>query len=925
MKMRKLFTDLLVICSFLQPVFSQVSPPPRAQRPSAARSGQPAFMQKLKSYEETPFATKAVMKNGLTVIVHEFHAFPVVSITSYVRGGYAFESAENAGVSDVLARVFFRGTTNRSGAVVGKEIKAMGATAVSEASYDQIRHELICPAPQWKRGLEIQSDSLINLALDPAEVRRAAEGGLYAAAVRKPDSRNEGWIGGLEMELPRGSGGPSRTGSGTQEPGPSLDMVKEYFKSRYSATDVTVVIAGDITASDILAEAVKFFEKARSSPSKAAEPAESRAGKGFRYMENRGYFRNPQVVFTYRVPSFSTADYPGLEVLSCILGTGEASVLSQNLRMRKRLALDVSSALVFFAGSGFLQLNVEAEAGNIDKSEIGLLTEVELLRHQEPDDEAMERAFSMLEQRHWSRLQSVSGRSRAIFYFESQGDWKKIHQYLQRIRQVKPAEISRLAAKYLQLGNCSLLENMPVSAEARGLTSETALQTFQGLIEPATEQAAAEHEKESIPAVKMPEAPPAYKLNEIRYAYKKASVLRGPEILMREDHSLPLLHLGFFYPGGRLMEKKDEAGLSLLLINAILAGTKEKGPREVRRQFELYGAEVTPVAGGDFFGVKITALSRNIEGVLELLADILQNPALSEEELSKVKEGLITSLKPTGETSRARADDLLMTSLFPDFPYSWSAAQVGQNLSRFTPEAVREWHARNIHNRKPVVIIIGDTQGTTLAGFFVRRFSGSRFQDLKIPDGFPRPLEAPLKVEEKCDSGPDLAVLGFQAPPEGDEDSYALEVMQNLMAGEGGRLTEQLRDTQGTAIEALFQYLPNVKGGVIVAGGYSAAGKGDKTRESIQAELSKFADNPFLYRDFRSALNGAITDYWISQQNRHEQILELARSLIAGRGLDAVLDHVSRLQDVKQEDLPELARRIFSPARSVAVRLVGRQ
>jgi hypothetical protein len=107
MKIKTVVAVFFAICCAAQTGLAQGSAVPRPQRPAPPRSGQPAFMMKLKAFDETPFATKAVMKNGLTVIVHEFHAFPVASLTSYVRAGIAYENAENAGVSEAMARLFF--------------------------------------------------------------------------------------------------------------------------------------------------------------------------------------------------------------------------------------------------------------------------------------------------------------------------------------------------------------------------------------------------------------------------------------------------------------------------------------------------------------------------------------------------------------------------------------------------------------------------------------------------------------------------------------------------------------------------------------------------------------------------------------------------------------------------------------------------
>ncbi len=912
------FTVLAAVC------FPQIrqAPRPRRQGPPPRAPG-PAYLQRLKALEETQYVTKAVLKNGLTFMVYEFHALPVATVSTYVKTGYVDETDETAGLSEVVARMFFRGTTTRPSGTMGRDVKALGGALESVASYDHMTHDLVVPAAQWKKALEIQADAFVNSVMDPADLKRAVELTLAGAKRQSEDPAASSQQKLLEIGL--GQSGPGRGPIGSEQTLRNLTSEKalEYLKAHYTASRTTIVVAGDVLTSEVLAEGVKLYDTARPDPAKVEHQVQPAAPQGFHYLEQRGPTRLPRILFGFPVAPESAADAAGLEVLHTILGLGQASRIPARWRDQKKVIINGSTALETYGKTGYLLISFEVEPKDIDRAEIGILTELELIKREEPDDEDMARALAQLEREYWLNLQTVSGRAHTLERFEAQGDWKKMNQYLSRLKQVKAADVKRLAEEYLSLEHCSLVEYLPGESEARNLSAEAAFKTFQELLPSAVEQEIGEREKETVPAVKVPEASGAFKPSEVRFPFQQASILRGPTLVIREDHTLPLIQMGFFFPGGRLLEKKGNEGVTALMLGTMLRGTREKGVREINRQMDLYGAEMIPVVDRDYFGVRLSVLSQNIEPALELLAEMIQSPGFSDEELAHQKAMQSALIREEELCAARHASELLDGGLFKDSPYALAPYGNVATLASITPPMVKEWYNSTVHNKKPVVVIIGDTQGTSLAEFFVRRFSGSRFQDTKLPEEFAKPLTSRALVEANLGTGASRLILGFQAPPIGDEDSYALAVLGELLAGEGGRLVEQLVYSQGLAYDVSFRYGAYVRGGSVQIGVTASSADEDKCAKALESELKKLLDGPITYREYRSAVNATIGAYGISQQDKMHQINQTARDLISGATLESAQDVVTRVQDVKEEDLPDVARRILNLNNSVTVRLHG--
>ena len=923
MRIARWVSALLIFCPISAQCFAQTRPIPRQTRSTPPRPAAPAYMQKLRHFEENQVATKGVLKNGLTVIVQEFRAFPVAALLTYIRSGSLDESPEVAGISEVIGRMFYGATTNRGPGITAREIKAMGGLVDCEVSFDHSSYGLTVPAAQWKKALEIQADALLNPLVDPEELKKAIELTLGELRLRMEDPTSITRAKLLEITYgPRGVGRGPLGGVETLR-GLNQQKVLTYFRTHYSAPQVVLLIVGDVNAADVLNEAVRLYEKASGAPKPETRARTEPTGE-FHYSEIRGGTANPVLSFGFPSPPAESPEFPGMEVLRCLLGVGKASLLNSRMAAEKGTIVGGSAEMIVLPDAAYLAVRMEVEPKNIDRSEIALLTELELLKKEEPAADDLERAQSQLEREYWESLETAGGRVRMLAKFEALGDWKKMTQYVSRFRAVKAPDIPRLAQKYLKLDRTALVEYMPEGSEPRNLTSDASFRTLHELLPSAVEQAEADREKEVIPAVTMPEPSAPFRPSEIKYNMQKASILRGPELYIREDHTLPLIHLGFFYQGGRLQETKDNEGITELMLGVMLRGSKERPASLLFRQLELFGGELTPVVDRDYFGIEMTVLSRNIEPAIELLKDFFLNPIFDEDSFPLQKTMQLDWIRedayPSGEAALRMAE----SALFKGFPYSLSAPGTEASVNALTTASVRQWYSNTIHNRKPMIVIVGDTQGTNLAGFFVKNFSGSRFVDTKLSEGFPKLPESKASLEKDRGRGASLVLLAFQAPPYGDEDSYATLVLCGLLDGVGGRLKDQLRDAQGIAYDTGFGYDRGIRGGYVFARMATAPANEELSIKSLEAELHKVLDSPILYRDYRSAVNAAVAAFWIAQQDRFVQIRTLVRSLQSGHGLDGVLEFPGRIQDVRQDELLDIARRIFNFDKSVTVRLHGK-
>jgi len=112
------------------------------------------------------------LENGLTVLLYESHAAPVVAFQAWVGVGSADEAAEEAGIAHVFEHMLFKGTDRRGVGQIAQEIEAAGGEINAWTSFDQTVYHLVLASRYFDTGLDILADAVQHSSFDPGELER---------------------------------------------------------------------------------------------------------------------------------------------------------------------------------------------------------------------------------------------------------------------------------------------------------------------------------------------------------------------------------------------------------------------------------------------------------------------------------------------------------------------------------------------------------------------------------------------------------------------------------------------------------------------------------------------------------------------------------------------------------------------------------
>ncbi|MDX2042647.1 MAG: pitrilysin family protein [Acidobacteriota bacterium] len=670
---------------------------------------------------------------------------------------------------------------------------------------------------------------------------------------------------------------------------------------------------------------------------------EESAQDKLRYGNARADIGQSLVTFGYRTPSFK-ADKEGLketavlEVLSAVLGLGDGSRLSQGLRdgLASRDKLSVASATSFsyqkLPGFGMLVGQIRVEPERIDRAEAEYFREIERFRRELISEGELQRAKSLLEKLHFDSMGNFETDAELLAGYQARfGDWKTFDSRLTRVRAVTAQDVQQAAAKYLTLSAMTVAEYEPRTAIARTFTPEKFAELAATFAPAVVQPINATDVKPALALKTFAQGAERNQVSEgqniviaaVPLPIKDYSVLRGSRAYVREDKSLPLISISVLFQGGRLVEEQASSGTTELMLRAMARSTTTRKSDLIAHELESYGGQLRVVNEPDFFGFTLDVLSRNAENAVKLLLEIVETPYFGKEEIAREKTILLADQLNSRDDDAARADELLRASLYPGHPYGLPRFGLAEVVKAATEEKLEEWHNKTIKRQYPLLMIVGDTDGSALVS---RIFSeGLKRGELDKALKVNLPPLAGSGAEKTEQRGRTLAtqVVGFRlgsaSPPQQanqPDDFFTMTMLATLAST--GKLSEKLRTELGLVDSLTIQYQPRLASSGFNMLFATSPENEAKAREQLQAELQRLAALP-ADDEFEFSRNATIGRYAIALQSHPVRALEYSRAVFFGRKASEIEAQPDAIRAIKKADLKRAAESLKLEGRGVVL------
>jgi zinc protease len=358
--------------------------------------------------------SRFVLPNGLTVILHEDHSTPIVSVNIWYHVGSGRERPGRTGFAHLFEHIMFEGSGHVPEGKFDEWLEAAGGDNNASTSSDRTNYWENTPSNALELALFLESDRMAYLldAMSPAKV----DGQRDVVKNERRQSYENRPYGMADIAIDENlypSDHPYHwptIGSMEDLSAASYEDVVSFFKEYYTPRNASLVIAGDINSAQTKKLVEKWFSDVP--PGSAVPPIAPPVA--FLSQEKRLVLEDkvqlPRLYMAWLTPALFTPGDAELDVLASILAGGKNSRLYKRLVYDLQIAQDVSAFQASRPLGSSFQIITTARSGHtLGELEKVIQEEIDRIKNEPPTERELQRAVNQFEAGFLNRLERVGG------------------------------------------------------------------------------------------------------------------------------------------------------------------------------------------------------------------------------------------------------------------------------------------------------------------------------------------------------------------------------------------------------------------------------------------------------------------------------------------------------------------------------------
>ncbi len=706
---------------------------------------------------------RTVLPNGVTLVLKPDRSAALASVQVWVKTGSIHEGAHlGAGLSHYLEHMLFKGTPRRAGREISATVQAHGGYINAYTTFDRTVYYIDLPSEHTAVAIDVLADAVLNSTLPADEVAKEKDVILREIAMTKDDPENRLWDTLFATAFREHPYRQPIIGHREVFAASTREDLAGYYRSRYVPNNLVVVIVGDIDLAATRRAVEQHFgaaPRARLAPVLVpAEPLQlaPRAEHRFEDVEIT------RAALAWPIPGLTHDDAPALDLLAMVLGSGDSSVLWHEIRERRGLVHSIDATswnpgtgglfCVFFTADPDKRLPaMDAIGATLARCAARGFTTAQLRK-----------AIRQLVVSEINVRKTMSGQASRLGAAEVVvGDLDYSRSYFERLRVIKPAELRRVARRYLVPSRLTAVSLNPAAARATTAAEATA----------------------SAP---LPD-------------FEEIKLPNGARLLLQPDRHLPNLHLRFVMQGGPLYEAPGRRGTTALLATMLTKDTRRRTSAQVAQFIEEVGGSFYPFSGNNSLGVAVEVLPPDLARALAVLEEAVCAPAFRAATFRQERDTQAAALQQDADDVVTLARKRLRERFFGSHPLAFDAQGQERSVRELSTDDLVTLHRR---------LCVGPNVALAVAGDFDPRKLLPRLKALlaKIPRGAAPSSAAafagPAEVGDFVEQQPrEQAVVGqaFPGTRVNAADFFVGEVADELFSGMASRLFERVREEKGLA------------------------------------------------------------------------------------------------------------------------------
>jgi len=769
--------------------------------------------------------------NGMNVLLLQDNASPVATVQIVYRVGSKHEVLGNTGSTHLLEHLMFKGTptfNKKNGNTITDVLQNTGAQLNATTWYDRTNYFETLPSDKIELAIQIEADRMRNslLTKEDKEAEMTVVRNEFERGENNPNSLldKEIWASAYIAHPYH----HSTIGWKSDIENAPIEVLKNFYNTYYWPDNATLTIIGDFKKENVFELIEKYFGKITKAPKAMPQPyTEEPQQYGARKITVKTPGELGVVNKAYKIPGALHEDLPALNILAQIIGAGPSAILNKTF-VDTRLGIYSYASATNFKEVGLFTIGVGFPTTSKHEDIDAKISEVvaKIQKEGVTQDEVNRVVAKISAQTILARDGSgviASALNEAI----AAGDWTDYVSGVDRLKKVTPADVLRVANKYLVEDQSTTGYFIPKQAGAQNAAAAQANHfiTENGPFYYRHPENEHSHDENSVAVSSLQKN--IFEENRVlettieksASAFKREKV-SGIDVVSVKTSAKDFVTVAASISLGNYASETKNDVIPALTASMLSKGTTLNDKFKFSEKLQKLGVNLSVNASTFKINIGFKCLKKDLDQVIVLLAEELRNPLFDAKEFENLKQQFIGNTQQDLNDPGERGSIALSQAIYPKTNpnYSLNVEDNIENIKKATLEEVKAFHKKYFGTASMRLVIVGDTEGANLNASLKKSFknwNGGVTEKLKFEEASKVASKTEVvTIPEKPSA--ELYIGQFTGLKRADADYIPFYIGNyTLGAGFAGRLMQTVRDNDG-----LTYSISSGLGGNIETGGY---------------------------------------------------------------------------------------------------------
>ncbi len=376
--------------------------------------------------------------------------------------------------------------------------------------------------------------------------------------------------------------------------------------------------------------------------------------------------------------------------------------------------------------------------------------------------------------------------------------------------------------------------------------------------------------------------------------------------------------IGFWVGTGSRDEDGSEAGASHFLEHLLFKGTATRSPSAIAEAVDEVGGDFNAFTTKEYTSFYIRMLAEHLPLGLDILCDIMWQPALRPEDLEAERQVILDEILMHADEPADLASEQSSALLFPRHSLGREVLGTEASVSRMNAQRIREFFGEHYRPGNMVVAVAGDLEHRSVVEGLESRFSGpsgGSKPERRAPDDKVEPIGVTRRPTEQAH-----VVLALRSIDRFDRRRYALAVLNHVLGGGlSSRLFQEIRERRGLAYSVWSERAAFHDAGSVSVGIGTAPEHVAEVLDIVTTELARLGDEGVTERELSIAKGNLRAETLLACEDSGARMSRIGAGLLLHGEVLSVDELLARVEAVALEDVQRAAAELVVAPRALSV------